>query len=47
MRYLLDLAVLAAVFSLAWGLFDNAAWGLAAGAILAGAWEAVQGKRTG
>jgi hypothetical protein len=45
MRYLLDAALFAAAFALATSLFDNAVCGLAAGAILAGAWEALQGKR--
>ena len=45
MRYLLDAALFAAASSLVWGLFDSPVWGLAAGAIIAGAWEALQGKR--
>lgn len=45
MRYLLDAAVFAASFALAWGIFKSPAWALVAGAIIAGAWEALQGKR--
>lgn len=45
MRYLLDAALFAAVASVAWGLFDSPASGLAAGVIFAGAWEALQTRR--
>jgi len=41
MRYLLEAVLFAAAFVLAAGLFKSAVYGLIAGAILAGAWEAL------
>ncbi len=45
MRYLVDAAVLVLVFLLGWSVFDNPGLGIAAGFIIAGAWEGLQGKR--
>lgn len=47
MRYLLDAALFAVVFSLMWNVFDSPGYALMAAAVVAGAWEALQGKRAG
>ncbi len=45
MRYLLEAVLFATAFAFAAGLFDSAVYGLIAGGILAGAFEALQSKK--